>query len=64
MLKWVIFMKLRKGGIETILVAVILIGVVIGLIMTTVKDVSKTGENTIGQGMDHLASQQIKMNTH
>ena len=58
-----VFMKLKKGGIESIIAAVVIVGIVIGLIATVVKDVANTGENTIGQGIEHLSTGMPTMNT-
>lgn len=54
-------MKLKKGGIETVIVAVVLIGIVIGLIATVVKDMSNAGEKAIRDGVDNLAGNQVTM---
>ena len=52
---------LKKGGIEVIIAAVVLIGVVVGLIATVVKDVSNSGEGAIKSGIDNLAGKQVTM---
>lgn len=52
---------LKKGGVETIITVIILIALVIGLIMTAVKEVSTGGEQAIQSSVDHLAGNQVTM---
>jgi len=52
---------LKKGGIEAILTAVVLIAVVIGLIAVVVKSVAKSGDEAIQKGVENLAGNQISM---
>lgn len=54
-------MKLKKGGIETIIAGVILVAVVIGLIATAVTKVSNAGESAISESVGNLAGKQVTM---
>ncbi|MBQ7667700.1 MAG: hypothetical protein IJS47_00020 [Clostridia bacterium] len=54
-------MKLIKGGIESIIVAVLLIAVVIGLIGTVVINMTNKGQDTVGKSVDRLSAGQVKM---
>jgi len=52
---------LKKGGVETIITIIILVALVIGLIMTAVKEVSTGGEKAIQESVNHLAGNQVTM---
>ena len=52
---------LKKGGVETIITIIILVALVLGLIMTAVKEVSTGGEKAIQNSVDHLAGNQVTM---
>ena len=52
---------LKKGGVETIITIIILVALVLGLIMTAVKQVSDGGEAAIQNSVDHLAGNQVTM---
>ena len=52
---------LKKGGVETIITIIILVALVLGLIMTAVKQVSDGGEAAIQNSVDNLAGNQVTM---
>lgn len=54
-------MKLIKGGIESIIVAVLLIAVVVGLIGAVVVKMTNAGEDNVGESINHLSAGQVKM---
>ena len=51
----------NKGGLETIIVTIVLIAIVVGLIISSVIGVSNSGEQAIQSGVNHLSSGMVTM---
>jgi len=51
-------MKLEKGGVEAILLAVLLIGIAIGLIVAVVRYVSYGGGNVVQKSIGEISNLQ------
>ena len=51
-------MKKLKGGMETIIATVIIVGIVVALILSTVIPMSNQGDELLGKTTDTLVKQQ------
>lgn len=51
--------KKQKGGMETIIATIIIMGVVVALIWAVVKPMSESGEDLLGTATDSLAEQSV-----
>lgn len=51
--------KYFKGGIETIIAAVILVGVIVAILLTVVKPMSEDGDKLLNTTTESLAKQNV-----